>query len=318
MGPEEALNALNTANATETGDPATTPAATAPTFQEPPQVTPTEPVASQTSTGHPAWQEILSQVPEMLHDNLRPTLEKWDKGVQEKLTQVHSQYAPYKEFLESKPDPEQLRNAQQMYNLLNTDPVTFYSQMGEWLQSQGALGEQGQQPQQQTGEVDLGEFGDQQVDISKDPRFQQLEQQQQMIAQQLEHAQQMEMQRQADTWLDMKQSQITASLKEKYGLDMNPNSNPQAAKAWDYIIHSAAAIGERTKDFDGALDAAVGQYVELISGIRNTPTPNNGAPPVIPPSNGTPSTASPGTKGMTEEQRKAYGVSLLTSALRES
>ena len=53
---------------------------------------------SNENNGHPAWQEILNQVPEEFHPLLRPTLEKWDKGVQDKIQSMHDQYAPLKDF----------------------------------------------------------------------------------------------------------------------------------------------------------------------------------------------------------------------------
>lgn len=66
--------------------------------------------------GHPAWQEILEVLPPEFHTLIKPTLLKWDQGVQEKIKTVHEQYAPYKEFADNNIDGETLKNG---YNLLS-------------------------------------------------------------------------------------------------------------------------------------------------------------------------------------------------------
>lgn len=83
------------------------------------------------SGGHPAWQSILDQVPDSLHPIIRPELEKWDKGVQDKFSSIHSKYDPYKPFIENGVDPQLLERAVYLVNQLETDPETVVSQMIE-------------------------------------------------------------------------------------------------------------------------------------------------------------------------------------------
>lgn len=67
--------------------------------------------------GHPAWQEILDQIPEEYHALVKPKLAEWDKGVQDRFQELRDEYKPYesyKQFVEHNIDPKYLVNA---YNL---------------------------------------------------------------------------------------------------------------------------------------------------------------------------------------------------------
>lgn len=84
--------------------------------------------------GHPAWQEILSAVPEELHEALTPKLKEWDAGVTRRFQEIHSQYEPLKAFepiIEDGFDPDSLSQAVGLYQALNTDPEQVYRALGE-------------------------------------------------------------------------------------------------------------------------------------------------------------------------------------------
>lgn len=69
------------------------------------------------NNGHPAWQEVLNEIPEEFHPLIKPKLAEWDKGVQERFQQIRDEYKPlegYRKFAENKIDPEYLVNS---YNL---------------------------------------------------------------------------------------------------------------------------------------------------------------------------------------------------------
>lgn len=72
--------------------------------------------------GHPAWKEILDVLPESLHEVVKPTLAKWDKGVSDRFDQINSQYSPYKEFVENKIDPEILKRGFFLLREFETNP----------------------------------------------------------------------------------------------------------------------------------------------------------------------------------------------------
>lgn len=78
--------------------------------------------------GHPAWKEILDVLPSEFHSLVRPTLENWDKGVQNKLQEVHSKYEPYKEFVENEVDPGLIDQSLALVHQMNSDPESTIAQ----------------------------------------------------------------------------------------------------------------------------------------------------------------------------------------------
>ena len=120
--------------------------------------------------GHPAWQEILNAVPPEFHEALKPTLEKWDSGVQKRFQSLHSQYDPLKEYAEY--DPNLIRAGLNLIEKIEEDPRAVYELMRQTYQfEEDATREQGANP------VAFDEIDEQ------DPYAQQLLAQQQQIQQ---------------------------------------------------------------------------------------------------------------------------------------
>jgi len=78
--------------------------------------------------GHPAWQEILSQIPEELHAKVIPTLQQWDAGVSRRFQKIHDEYSSLKEFEDY--DPGDIRQALDVYEALNTNPAATWETIG--------------------------------------------------------------------------------------------------------------------------------------------------------------------------------------------
>jgi hypothetical protein len=78
--------------------------------------------------GHPAWRQILDQVPAEYHDSIIPALQQWDAGVSRRFQRIHDEYAPYKELGEFEPDA--VKEAMNVYNALNTDPAATWEAIG--------------------------------------------------------------------------------------------------------------------------------------------------------------------------------------------
>lgn len=222
--------------------------------------------------GHPAWEEILSnaEVPEPYKPLLRKTFQQWDEGVNkrfEELHQVQSQFEPYKPFLENNIEPQQLERAYQIMQMIESNPEGFYQHMGDFYKFN-----QGQQQAQNSGQgqqVDEDEY-----DISGEeddpysPKFQQLEQQQEMIAQALIAMHEKEQNEAADQQLDAELS----SLKENRG-EFDES----------FVLNVAANNG-------GNLEAAVDKYFEIVASVQGKPRPGSNFPKVVSPSGGTPQT----------------------------
>lgn len=118
------------------------------------------------STGkNPAWDEFLSVVPEELHSQVTPLLSKWDKGVQQKISQVHSQYEPYKPYVDGKVDPNQIDYAMQVLQAIETNPKEVMAALTQWMGEEDTTGsneQQGQNDSQQLPE---------QSDFLKNPEY---------------------------------------------------------------------------------------------------------------------------------------------------
>ena len=247
-----------------------------------------------TSPGHPAWQSILDVIPEALRPSVIPELQKWDQGVNDKLASVHSQYDPYKSFLENQVSAEQLETANRLYQALDADPLAFYKQLQEHYKFE----EQGQQVEP---ELDLGEYAPD--DLAQHPLFKQQQEQLAQMQAQWEAVEAERSQKEADIWLETRQLQISEKLKE---------ANIEAD--WDYILPRAAAEAQRTGDYDTAIDNATKSFEAMIIKYR-TPVANTTAPPVISPTGALPSTAVD-INALSGEDRRKYIAQSLANAFK--
>lgn len=69
------------------------------------------------------WEAILSKIPTALHDVVKPALQEWDQGVNKRFQELAEEWAPFKEFKESKVDPNYLRNALSFAQAFENDPT---------------------------------------------------------------------------------------------------------------------------------------------------------------------------------------------------
>ena len=75
--------------------------------------------------GHPAWMELLNEVPEDLHPILTPKLEEWEKNLAAKLQGTTEQYKPYevyKPLVDNNVPLEDVERALWLASKLNEDP----------------------------------------------------------------------------------------------------------------------------------------------------------------------------------------------------
>lgn len=110
---------------------------------------------------NPAWNDVLSHVPQDKHGAVTPLLQQWDQNFQK----VQSSYAPYKEFIENQIPPEDLRVALGLARALDERPEDIYQalhqEFGQKMNGNGNGQQQGQLPPG-AGEFggDQGETGD--------------------------------------------------------------------------------------------------------------------------------------------------------------
>lgn len=94
---------------------------------------------------NPAWNDLLTAVPEEAHSQVIPHLKKWDEGVQKRFGEVHSKYKPYDEFVSSGVKPEIIQEALSVVQALRTNPEMVWKQLGERF-GYGQQPSSGQQP----------------------------------------------------------------------------------------------------------------------------------------------------------------------------
>lgn len=80
---------------------------------------------------NPAWNDLLSSIPEDAHSKVIPHLRSWDSGVQQKLQQVHSDYADYKYLRENQISGEDTRIALGILRAIQEDPKSVYDSLAQ-------------------------------------------------------------------------------------------------------------------------------------------------------------------------------------------
>lgn len=246
------------------------------------------------TSGNPAWKPFLDVVPTPFHKQVEPVLREWDTNFQNKLNQVQSQYAPYKQFLDQQVSPDQLTQGMRLMQMIAENPRAFYDRMtehyaGEWGLNSG----QGTDEDENAFDLDDQEQTYGQLSPQQQQEIEQLRQQQTTIAQYL--AQELEQKEQAkfNEQVDQEFKQVA----EKYG---------ELTQAHVDAIVSMAIQNQMT-----AVEAAD----KLFS---FTPAPKaqqqqaNSIPRVVAPNGGVPTT--PPVKPKTRQER----VSLVARILAEN
>lgn len=154
---------------------------------------------------NPSWQEYLNEIPQEYHDKVTPAFEKWDRGVQERFQKVHSQYEPYKRFIDSGIDPSSIEFGINLLNAVENNPRLVYDNLGTYYKFNETAGNSNGSGGQGQGDLET----------ENDPyneRFANIERQNQIMAQHLVSQREAELVTQAEAELD----QELSSLQNKY------------------------------------------------------------------------------------------------------
>lgn len=239
---------------------------------------------------NPAWNEMLSAVPQEFHPHLTSHLEKMDKGVQQRFTKVQQQFSPYKEFAELNVPASDISQALQIYQAINTQPRSVY----DYLQKQFNFGQeqsQGQQEAEQVEDYDLSEEND----LTKNPQFKAMAEKATRAEQFIQQVQQQERQKQIDAEVDNEAKAVQA----KY-----PNIDMKAVATF--------AIGQsnQTNQMPNLMAAA-----EYLQSLIPQPRVSDTAPPIVRAGNrGVPQQPQKKFGDMTSDERTAYVAQHLAAA----
>jgi hypothetical protein len=126
---------------------------------------------------NPAFKPILDVLPPEFHNMIIPTLKEWDKGVQQKFTEIHSSYdelKPFKKFVENNVDADYAWQATVLTDKLQREPEATIAEINKtWELGFVSKDEAAQLAQNSAGgSTDGGDlFGSEDNDISKHPQF---------------------------------------------------------------------------------------------------------------------------------------------------
>lgn len=162
---------------------------------------------------NPAWQPLLEKLPSEFAPIITPQLKEWDTKFEEQLQKVHSQYEPYKQFAEQQVPAEQLEQAFNLFQLINSNPELLYQQMQEFY----GFGGQGQEDPNNQGQQAVGgeepfDFNSPDADILQHPKVKELFENQQALAQAFVSQQEKEQLAAAEAQVETE----LAAVKEKY------------------------------------------------------------------------------------------------------
>lgn len=104
---------------------------------------------------NPAWNDLLADLPQELHEKITPKLKELDTKFNSRLQTVHQQYESWKPIQQlAGNDPQAAEFALQLMNALNANPREVWDNLGQYYQFSGqptpqTQGGQGQEPSAQ-------------------------------------------------------------------------------------------------------------------------------------------------------------------------
>jgi hypothetical protein len=157
---------------------------------------------------NPAWNNLLGKLPAGLHGLITPELKQWDQNYNNGIQKVHSQYAPWKPFIDQQVAPEDVNNSLLIYNALNENPQALIQQLIDYYKYEI--------PQQSgQGQVDPQQEIEEEIpyDITQHPEFQRMAQLVELLGQNTLTQHEQILQQQADEQVE----QEFAAAREQHG-----------------------------------------------------------------------------------------------------
>lgn len=252
-----------------------------------------EGIGSQETGGdsfNPAWSELMGLIPEELHPQVQPHLQKWDQN----FDKVQSQYAPYKQFADQKVPADQIAYALNVMQEIESDPVKILNALQDYVKENGLLPDeaanaQGQEPNSDQGQVDDSGL----PDISNHPKFKELEQLVQTYGQAFVQQQQQQQEAQEDEAL---QEQIDTLQEELGEFDVK------------WVLHAALDAAESGNDVED-LRPYVEQYRQYEQSIIEK---SRKPAPRLMPAGGQQPTSQVDFKQMSDAERRQFIVDRLS------
>lgn len=240
------------------------------TSEEPTPSTSTDESAN-TSGVNPAWEGIGSKLDPISFHSIQEDLKAMDAAANKRITSQNQQYAPYKQFMDAGNSPEDITAALNIASQINTNPEAIYQALESFLSENGRL------PSKQELAVEVAEASVDEQQPVEDPRFAQLQAQQNQIAEYFQAQQYQQDSARADKELDVETSSLRSAHPELSDADLNN------------IIGQAAFVAQSTGKIPSLSDVHDGWFTELRNRFLTAPRPGDSAPRLLPSSGAVPS-----------------------------
>lgn len=120
---------------------------------ETPQVDTVETPSVEEPKVHPAYEKLLSELPEAWHSKITPHLQEQDKYFQQQL----EKYTPFKDLVEEGVSSDFIKGGLNLARAIDADPVQVYNNLQKYLKDNGLLAEEAKQAAKEAMEDATGE-----------------------------------------------------------------------------------------------------------------------------------------------------------------
>lgn len=258
MDPEEGIETPTTIDTAAGGDS--------------PEVPGTE---QQPTGGNPAFEPIRSELGDLAYSRIKSHLEAFDSNNNKRFEKIQNDTKWASDLSKQGVTPQQVAASLGLMQQIDADPVAVYQQLGKWLQENGRM-PQTQQELEEALDTD-DEDGEQQF---RDPRYDQLAEQNERMMTFLQMEAQKEQARQADADLDAE-------------IDALKTAHPELAREDIGEILQRAFTKTQMSGKQVPLEAAAQEYLGLRNRILSTPRPGDSAPRLVPTQGGSSAAAGP-------------------------
>ena len=238
------------------------------------------------SGGNPVWAPVREAVGEFAFHKIQPTLAEWDRQAQARITELNSRFEPWKPYQERGVTPEQVDQAFEILQRMESNPVELYQALEAHLRDTGRLPQGVQEQQPQTPDP----FED---EDPRDAALRELQEQNQQITQFLMAQAEKEQRAQAEAQADQALNQEIESLRA---------ARPTITKQEEAEIIQRALLYAQAGQQKTLADVAA-EFDDFRSRILSTPRPTDLAPR-IPGAGGTAPTGNHEQKAPSEYSRE--------------
>ena len=221
--------------------------------------------------GNPAWESLRTKLDPISFKSIEEDLKGWDKSAETRISTLNSQLKPYKDLGEV----EQLQSYAALAQQIDAQPEVIYEALGNFLRENGRMPETQEELQDAVDDTEDGQE-------YRDPRFDELQQQQEQMRQFLEQQENSRMEQEADKALEQEIGQLQQSFPDFTQDDIQE------------VLMRAAF--ELTNGSERKLEEVAKEYIEkTVNRIRAVPRPGDSAPRLLPTSGGVPTSNGQGT-----------------------